>query len=479
MRERYTTYNQIDDLRLRIALADTDPATAFNPFGDGRQNSPALIDAIRSVQSGRTQSVVATAKMLADGTLGRVRSGVVKIAIGAESREEVLEKGLQSVRSLARSVRAAFSEVSVPLVGDPEDARAIPRLELSLSGRFEDYSDFGRAMSPKVGLRWAPMQWLKLRTSWGVSFRAPNLVDVYDTSQDLTVLTSLRDPRSPNGSSIVLARQGRNEDLHAERARSWTAGVDLAPEWLTNSALSLTYFSVDYVDRIVIPGAGAPVDILLQEERWPGVVMRYPSEAATSALCRGTQYRGSVDRCLATPVAAIVDFRARNLAATRVNGVDLKVDLPVDTRYGAFQFGLDGAYLLNFRQALSVTSPGTNLLNTVGNPLALRLRGSAEWFQRRWDQPGWGAGVTMDHVGGYLDRESRPARRVDAMTTLDARLSYRTGRHDGVASGVELVLNASNVFNSSPPFVNRPIGYDTANFDPYGRVVSITVQKDW
>jgi hypothetical protein len=44
---------------------------------------------------------------------------------------------------------------------------------------------------------------------------------------------------------------------------------------------------------------------------------------------------------------------------------------------------------------------------------------------------------------------------------------------------VELALNAMNVFNHTPPFVNQDSGYDVPNADPFGRVISISAQKNW
>ncbi|WP_139379724.1 TonB-dependent receptor, partial [Zoogloea sp. LCSB751] len=46
-------------------------------------------------------------------------------------------------------------------------------------GRFDDYSDFGSAFSPKASLRYQPLDNLMLRTSWSRSFRAPSLSDLY------------------------------------------------------------------------------------------------------------------------------------------------------------------------------------------------------------------------------------------------------------------------------------------------------------
>jgi outer membrane receptor protein involved in Fe transport len=325
-----------------------------------------------------------------------------------------------------------------------------------------------------------PSASLKLRASWGTSFRAPKLVDVYDTSLNAAGLASIPDPRSPFGTAVILARQGSsNLDLNQETATTWTAGVDFAPTALPGLTLSLTYYSINYQDRILIPGPASPADILLQEDRWSEVIERNPLQSDVDAICESSEFRGSVAQCKATPVAAIVDFRMRNLASTRVRGLDAKLDRSVSTRYGDFSFGLNGAYLFSFEQATSDSSPMIDIVNTVGNPLALRFRGTFGWYQRGWDRPGFGIDAALDHSGGYTDVDGSLARKVDAFTTLDLRVSYRTARDQGSLGGIELGLNAANVFNQAPPFVDRDYGYDVVNTEPYGRVVSFGIQKKW
>jgi hypothetical protein len=44
---------------------------------------------------------------------------------------------------------------------------------------------------------------------------------------------------------------------------------------------------------------------------------------------------------------------------------------------------------------------------------------------------------------------------------------------------LNFILNATNVFDKAPPFVDREDGYDTRNMDPYGRVVSFSISKKW
>jgi outer membrane receptor protein involved in Fe transport len=93
--------------------------------------------------------------------------------------------------------------------------------------------------------------------------------------------------------------------------------------------------------------------------------------------------------------------------------------------------------------------------------------------------PGFGASLAVDHWGGYRDTQARPVRRVDAWTTADLRLSYRIARNGSSLDDIEVGLNASNVFDRSPPFVDSEIGFDTSNAHAFGRVISLTVQKRW
>ncbi len=402
----YVGNNMINPTALTTALADTNPETAFNPFGDGRATNPGTLDAIRFAQREHARSSVRTVNLTADGSVVDTARGPIRLAVGGEWRREDLKRGVTKASRFGRSIESAFAELSVPLIGQASDSRAVPRLELSLAGRYERYSDFGTTSNPKIGLRWVPLESLKFRTSWGTSFKAPKLVDIYDSSRNAASLVSLRDPRSSTGTSVVLAREGNNPELTEETATTWTAGIDFAPRQLRGLTLSLTYYSIDYDQRIVVPGPPSPFDVLQQEDVWADIITRTPLQSSIDSICSSAEYRGSVAQCKSAPIAAIVDLRVRNLAATHVRGFDVKLDHSLDTRFGNFGFGLNGGYVLGFEQAVLETAPSRNVVNTVGNPPALRLRASADWYQRDWDLPGFGANMTIGHDGAYDDTES-------------------------------------------------------------------------
>lgn len=480
---RWTESNIPDAAALDDAVLSSDPSTAFNPFGDGSRNNAAVLEAIRASYKSKVMSDIKVANFVADGTFFDIATGPVKVAVGAEARKEDLHQHLsfRDATSFGRQVTSVFTELSVPLVGQSNEPRSVPRLELSLAGRYEKYSDFGDTFNPKIGLRWVPVDWAKLRTSWGTSFRAPKLVDIYDTSENAAALITLPDPQGANGFSTVLVRQGNNRNLKQETARTWTLGLDLAPTRVPGLTASLTYYDIDYEGRIVTPGPPTVFDILFQESQWADAIIRKPTPDQIADVCNSPEYvkLSEDENCLLSSPAAIVDFRLRNMAITKTSGVDFKLDYALDTEVGAFYFGLIGNRALKFDQAFSPTAKTNDVVNTVGSPLALRVRTSIGWEQHSEGVNGFTAGATLDHSGGYRDAVLSTSRTVESFTTLDLRVGYRFAQNDGWLSNAEIAVNAVNVLNRHPPFVDRDIGYDVMNADPTGRVVAVFLSKSW
>ncbi|HEV2269090.1 MAG TPA: TonB-dependent receptor [Steroidobacteraceae bacterium] len=485
---RSDEYDQVNQAALAASLADPDPATAFDPFGAGSNTNPQTLNAIEADFPLHSVSTIESTRVVADGSLFALPAGDAKIALGLERREEALSHDIvdslsvvaQTIsQSYDRHVTALFSQLALPVIGNPANPLATPRLELVASGRYEHYSDFGRTFNPTVRLRWIPTESLKLRASWGRSFRAPKLDDLYDTSNNLAALIVLSDPKSPTGRSLVLVEQGSNPTLQEETAKTWTAGIDLAPAFLPDSTFSFTYYSIDYQNRIAQPAADDPFAILVNESEWAAVIARNPSQAQIAAICNSTDYIGSVSACLASSPAAIIDGRLANLAATRTTGIDVQAGDSFGGSWGRIDLGMTGNYVFKFDQDVTPTSPAVSIVDTISNPLALRLRGTIEWNREGPGMPGPGLGLAVNYTGGYRNPGSTLIPDVSPWTTLDARLVYRTGQDDGWLSGMEFSVNAVNVLNHDPPFVDDLNGYDVYNVQALGRVVSADIGKRW
>ncbi len=475
-------HGQVNQDALDAALADPNPATAFNPFGDGPHTNPATIASIAGVVNYRLQSMLKTVSATAIGPLFNIRGGAVEATLGAEYRDQTLgtellyptpELNAAPRDDLGRRIGAAFAELRVPLIGTANQARFARRLEISLGVRGEHYSDIGSAGIPKLGLDFSPGANLNLRGTWTRSFRAPGLPDLLARNNYSTLIT-LPDAASPTGSSVVLARYGTNPELSAERARSWTFGADLTPERLPGLSVSLTYFDVNYTERIDEPQISADV---LQQPQNAWLVERNFTPAELQDACVNSVYVGAPGSCLSTPVVAILDTRLRNIQSVHTDGMDLIGKYALPSSVGHFDFGLNGTWLFRYAQTNTPGSAALNILSTQNNPIDLRLRANAAWLLREFS-----AAAFVNYADHYRDTLSVPGRGIASWTTVDLQLGYETDPQRGDWLGrLQFTLNIQNLMDRDAPFLNNPVGvgYDQENADLYGRAVSLEVRKRW
>ena len=475
----------IDDTALNLALADTNPATAFNPFGDGSfQQNP---DTIRSITVDSFQNVesnIWTGNFVIDGSLLNVPAGKVKLALGANydrySLDSLSEDQVNgTLRShFQREVTAVFGELFLPIFDKENSRTGLERLIISASVRYEDYSDVGDTTNPKVGLLWRPIEGLDIRGTYGTSFRAPDLTEL-DTTDNRIVALPFADPMSATGVTLSLLRLGNNDNLENETARSWTVGFDYSPPFIPALTMDLTYYNVRFENRIV-SAASAALSILFQEDRFAAAIIRNPSQQQIDDACENSGFFIGSPPCNATPAGAIIDARPINAGITRTDGLDFNVRYEVETEnLGRFDFHVGGTYIFNFDEAFGPTAPITALLDTVGNPIDLRLRSSASWSNQR----GLSAKAFLNYNGGYIDNVSDPERKIENWTTVDLTLAYDTkDRFTNIEfDDVRLLLSVRNLLDNNPPFVNNfnGIAYDPENASPLGRFISFTITKVW
>jgi len=470
----------LNQAALLSALADPDPATAFNPFGDGSNTNPATLKSLGSSSRFYTDSRLRTADITADGPIGHLPGGAIKLALGADHRNQVFDTiSPASVISpayrtaLSRNVLAGFAEVTIPAFGPDNSHTGLRRLELSVAGRYEHYSDFGQAATPKFGLLWSPLESVALRGTWGRSIRAPTLSDL-DASQNIVVGAVLPDSA---GLANVLVESGKNPTLTVEHARSWTAGIDVdAREWANGLTFSATWFNIDFRDRIENPAFEPDI---LDDPVFANLITRNPTASQLARACsQGRYVSGTATACELSGAAAIVDLRIQNMERVSTRGLDFNTSYSHAWTPGVMKLSLDGTWLFRFTQQEQAGAPVQQLLDTQNNPINLKMRGSAAWQQRRW-----GATVGINFQNHYMDTLSEPNRRIAAYTTFDTQLRYELAPFsDSYLANTRLELNAINVFNSSPPFLNNAVarlGYDQENADPFGRLISVQVRKTW
>src|SRR5690606_27962757 len=79
-----TTRNEINSRAMAAALADSNPATAFNPFGSGGLTNPQTLAGIRATNEIDWSYEMRHVGVGASGDLFELPGGKVKLAVGAE-----------------------------------------------------------------------------------------------------------------------------------------------------------------------------------------------------------------------------------------------------------------------------------------------------------------------------------------------------------------------------------------------------------
>jgi outer membrane receptor protein involved in Fe transport len=218
---------------------------------------------------------------------------------------------------------------------------------------------------------------------------------------------------------------------------------------------------------------------VLTDPAYAAIVTRNPSAAQVDFICTHSSYgQGSASDCINSAPGAIVDLRVRNLATLETDGIDFNSRYEHALPLGRIKLDFNGTWLLGFRQAQTPDAPLTSLLNTQNEPINLRMRASA-----RWEFASFGAQAAANFANSYRDTASTPSRRIDSWTTVDVQLFYDVPDHfSRWLQDTRIELNARNVFNVDPPFLNNQvvsIGYDQENANPYGRVLSLELRKSW
>ena len=423
-----------------------------------------------------------------DGDLASLSGGALKLAIGAQLRDETFDSttltpgGDPVIQDFERDVTAVFGELFIPIVGQQNSRPGIRRLELTLAGRFEDYSDFGDSTDPKVGLLWSPTSSLDLRGSWGTSFRAPLLTDLNDFDIG-TFLFPLPDPSAPSGFSNTFIVTGRNSGIGPEEADTWTVGLDFTPDSLPGFSLSLTHFGVDYDGRILNPDPVRAAEWLSNPTFAP-IVDRTPNLAVIAAMI---ERAASVNQDFTftngdlSGIEVFADGRLQNFATTELRGLDLSTTYSFGSSVGDWAMNLAVTYYDKFEQTIGAGGPGAvdDLLGIVYNPADLRLRGSLSWQHN-----GLSANTFVNHTSGLDDNRVDPALSISSWTTVDIQLRADFGEWSTATSleGLSIYLSANNLFDRKPPFVLDPTfsrNYDPENHDILGRFVALGVTYDW
>ncbi len=402
----------------------------------------------------------------------------------------------------SRAVAAAFGELYVPIVGPANSVPFVRSLSLDGAVRYDHYSDFGDTINPKLGVTWEVSDDLKVRGSWGTSFRAPALTDNDPYVGSFKFLI----PFPTNASKVhcfspfpglclsnTLILLGAQSGLKPEKSKNWSAGFDFKPHWIPGLLFSTTYYNIHYTNRLQSPPW---TEFFVNDANFAlysqyakaidntGCVQGDPSTydpallPYLSAVGLYTLYRPVAGR--ECQVQAVADGRTTNIGTTDQEGLDFNTTYSFGSPIGDWNLGAMLTIVLKETAQYVAGTPTVRRLNTIGYPVSLRGRGSINWSKGPWN-----ANLFMNYVGSYRNTtplNSSVSTRVAPWVTFDAGLSYRFGDdlRQGLA-GTRISLNAQNLFDRDPPLVltNNYASFDPQQANIFGRIVTLQLAKSF
>jgi len=216
----------------------------------------------------------------------------------------------------SRRVEAAYFEVGAPVV---------KMLNVDVSGRYDHYSDFGSAFTPKVGFKFTPIRGVALRGTYSRGFRAPAFAENGSSSSEGFITEQLPASFCAQHSAAyclpypLALLSSANPNIQPEKSDSYTFGLILEPS--RHFSASIDAYAIKKSNVIEPPDARAALTpYLLGQPLPPGssVVPDLPDPANPTALARP---------------AVLVGLYA-NANSLRTDGLD--IDLRGDYTFGGY-----------------------------------------------------------------------------------------------------------------------------------------------
>ncbi|MBD9480375.1 TonB-dependent receptor [Pseudoxanthomonas sp. PXM02] len=482
-----------------IAIALGDPAvcaatngcTPLDIFGFDTI-TPAMLAYISPLFRDRSEQKLTQVTANLSGALFEAWAGDIEFAAGYEYRKyegsynpdpQTVAGEYNGVPSLPTSgeydVNEAYLELNVPLYAQQDGPG---RFDLSLAGRYSDYSTFGGEFTPKYGLRWQVAEDLLLRATYAEGFRAPSIGELYGSQSRFDAqLTDpcLVQPTAPPGSVAPVAcpgvpvgalqndpqipvLTGGNPALQPETARSFSAGLVFSPSFAENVTWSdkldfeVTYYRHDLEGPIQAIDAQTQLNLC--------------------ATTQDPQYCTGISRLASGEIDTFANFLV-NLGSIKTDGWDADVfwTLP-ETRAGRFKLSWQNTFVTRYEARgaggqVQPQGPGIVVTDTA----------IPEWTSTAtldWKQGNWNAAWSVRHLSEMEEAcaavdtaaycSSATTNTLAATTYHDLQLGYDFAWF----KGLQLTGGVNNVFDEDPPVCTSCSlnGYEASTYDiPGGR----------
>ncbi|KAA2285235.1 TonB-dependent receptor plug domain-containing protein [Arenimonas fontis] len=438
----------------------------YDPFNNDPDVMSAMIATINRDSIAKIEEIYGNANF----DLWEMGGGAAGLAIGAEARSEdfadiydSLQESGQIVGSAGnsagggRDVKAMYFELFMPFMSN---------FDVTLAGRYDDYSDYGSDFSPKIAFRWQPLDTLTLRGSYGQGFRAPTLDIV--TAQPAFSADTVTDPQTcaafgqpPTCSTQITAYVIANPNLSSEQSDQWSVGLAWdAADWVN---FTLDYYDIKIEDRIAPISVGLMITCLSGGTACPPGVSSLPANVSPPDPSLGLGIARD-------PVTGAILYAQRgfiNRGTLETSGFDLNVRTNFDFgSWGTLNNWLAVSHVRDFS-----FDGGANL---IGDPSLPEFRAS---LQNVWTIGDFTFAWNINHIDSTLSTAGVVARgggndygyshTLPSWTTHDLQATWNAPWNGRITVGVQNVLDKDPVLD---PFDPTGRGFDFNLYDGYGRV---------
>jgi iron complex outermembrane receptor protein len=463
----------------------SDVETGAYSFVNPASNSPQVLQALAPLDQvqGTTDMDELGAQVDGFPSVLRLPGGRAGVALGVQWRYDAQDtpsfnptnnyQGLGNAHYIGfHNAAAYYGQLNLPLLR----SRTWGRLNVDLSGREDDFSDFGHAFTHKFGIIYRPIRQVALRGTYATAFRAPSFAENGSSSSSgfITYTLPASYVAAHNNDGYVqpygleLNAIG-NPNVQPERARSYSYGIVVSPTH--NISLSVDYYN------ILVQGVISEEDPTIALNDYFAGIPLPPGYTVTPDTPDP-----NFPTLLPKPVAVSAPFVNQN--EVRTGGIDFGFHYFHDFDFG---LGLSSVIhvtrLTSWEESLGEGGPLINMVGTQG-PYILSSGAGTPRTRGNWATTfSYGpASVTVDvyYVSGlYMSTPDvtgnntcqstatptgadLPAScRMPSFTYINLNARYRL---DSYLRGLTVFGGIDNLTDRLPPF--DPLDYAAVNYNP-------------
>jgi len=510
------TRNRMSNNLLKAALYDSTEA-AYNPFSAGNYATNIERTLVDVYRKGSSKLTMFDFKMSSNDFWTLPGGGDVGVLLGFEYRDEemsddrdprldgtitytdyegdtyplvadVLNSSPTGDVSGGRHVTSFFTELQIPLA---ESAN------MQVALRNEDYSDSGNATVGKIALGWDIAPWAFFRASMSTSFRAPNIIQVNETT---VVRSGTRYDRAAFQVNAVQSVENViDSDSRYTIQRMATGASGLDAEESDNTSIGLVLTPMD--NLIVTIDAWT-----LEKDKTIGLFGR-ENQTVNDMLLRFANGTNNCDTFVGDPLvvreapddgdaagfaaAGVCPFGEikyvqndyTNMALRTVEGTDVLVAYGIETDVGDFDLRYNGTFLDKFEQEASGEFAALQAAKDSGViPESIPIKGFGDLLEKdgvydnkhslrlSYDKGPFRVSLTGLKKGSFvqtsLGTKDGIPYLIPSMTTMDLTMSYSFGLRGNDA---RVRFAVKNVNDERAPTADRYYGYYADAHQDYGR----------